>query len=193
MELRENAGGDKNLFSAERKIRKQKMKMEEQRKKQYEREQQRSRCNIFDFINETLSGQRKISRLYFIYNLTCTIFMHNCNFTFFFIFLAEAEEGPSCSKKSSQIAEGRSKMKNMSDKELNVQSYQIGNNISSLEKESKVLKKSLTRHEKYSPAYNNIVQRFNDKQKEIVKLKTSEKNIASEQRNRKNRDKLTIF
>ena len=107
--------------------------------------------------------------------------------------LVEAEEGPSCSKQSSQIVESRTNMKSMSDKELNVSSYKIGNNISSLEKESNVLKKSLGRHEKYSPAYNNIVQRFNDKQKEIVKLKTSERHIASEQRHRKNRKKLTVF
>ena len=65
MELRANAGGDNNLFSTERKIRKQKLKIEEQSKKQYDRDQQQSQTNVFDFINETLSNQRKISFILF--------------------------------------------------------------------------------------------------------------------------------
>lgn len=57
MELRENAGGDKNLFSVERKMRKQ-QKLEQQREKQYQREKEREENNIFNFINATLGDKR---------------------------------------------------------------------------------------------------------------------------------------
>lgn len=58
MELRENAGGDKNLFSVERKMRKQQQKLEQQREKQYQREKEREENNIFNFINATLGDKR---------------------------------------------------------------------------------------------------------------------------------------
>lgn len=71
MELRENAGGDKNLFSVERKMRKQQQKLEQQREKQYQREKEREENNIFNFINATLGDKRmfhfsKKNVLYFL-------------------------------------------------------------------------------------------------------------------------------
>lgn len=98
---------------------------------------------------------------------------------------------PSCSKQNSR--EDLLKIKSISDKTLNITSFQIGENISKLEKESNKLKDSMAKYDKNSPTYNNIYQRFNNLQKEINQLRTSEKNVASEQRNRKNREKLTIF
>ena len=59
MQLREFAGGDKNLFSAERRMQKQKLKMDQQRQKQEEKKQQRKRSNVFNFINVALGGERK--------------------------------------------------------------------------------------------------------------------------------------
>lgn len=163
MHLREMANGDKNLFSAERKMQKQKLKLERQSRIQYEKEQRIEKSDIFNFINDTLSSS------------------------------AKTENGPSCSKQSTKIREDLSKIKTISDKTLNITSFQIAENISKLEKESNKLKDSLTKHSKNSPAYNNIVQRFNSLQNEINNLRTSEKNVVSEQRNRKNREKLTIF
>ncbi|XP_051167034.1 zinc finger CCCH-type with G patch domain-containing protein [Leptopilina boulardi] len=163
MHLREMANGDKNLFSAERKMQKQKLKMEQQRQRQYEKEQKIEKSDIFNFINDTLSSKAKM------------------------------ENGPSCSKQSIKIREDLSKIKNISDKTLNITSFQISENIAKLEKEANKLKDSLTKHNKNSSAYNNIVQRFNSMQSEINHLRNSEKNVASEQRNRKNREKLTIF
>lgn len=57
MELREHAGGDKDLFSAERKMRKQRQKMEQQREKEYQREKAREKNNVFNFINTTLGDK----------------------------------------------------------------------------------------------------------------------------------------
>ncbi|XP_076674218.1 zinc finger CCCH-type with G patch domain-containing protein isoform X2 [Andrena cerasifolii] len=153
MELRENAGGDKNLFSVERRMRRQQQKLEQQRVKQYQREKQKEKKNIFNFINTTLAK-------------------------------TEMQMGASKSK---------SNLKMESNRQLNVASLQIGENILRLERESSKLKESLARHTKGSVLYNNIAMQYNEKQKELVGLRASEKNIVAEQNQRKNRAKLSIF
>lgn len=60
MEIREFAGNDKDLFSAERKMRKEQRKLEQQREKQYEREKRKQDSNVFNFINKTLGDKRKL-------------------------------------------------------------------------------------------------------------------------------------
>ncbi|XP_043500438.1 zinc finger CCCH-type with G patch domain-containing protein [Polistes fuscatus] len=55
MELREIAGNDKNLFSAEFKMRKKQQKLERQRQREYEREKEKEQSNIFNFLNTTLN------------------------------------------------------------------------------------------------------------------------------------------
>lgn len=57
MALRENAGGDKDLFSVERKMQKQKRKLEQQRKKEYLSEKQKEKNNVFNFLNATLGDK----------------------------------------------------------------------------------------------------------------------------------------
>ncbi|XP_053987563.1 zinc finger CCCH-type with G patch domain-containing protein-like [Hylaeus volcanicus] len=156
MELRENAGGDKNLFSVEHRMRKQQQKLERQRERQYQRAKQQEEKNIFNFINATLGDK---------------------------------------SKTDTQTSTSKSKnyLKTESNRQLNVASLQIGENILRLERESSKLKESLTRHAKGSVHYNNIVMKYNEKQKEIVDLRASEKNIVAEQNQRKNKAKLSIF
>ncbi|XP_015602108.1 zinc finger CCCH-type with G patch domain-containing protein [Cephus cinctus] len=156
MELRENAGGDKDLFSVERKMRKQKRKLEQQREKQYQKEVQREKSNVFNFINTTLGDKPK----------------------------NESEAGGSKYRKN---------LKSESNQRLNVASLKIGQNITRLERESAKLKESMGRHAKGSIHYNNIVMQYNDKQKELVDLRTDEKHIAAEQNQRKNKAKLSIF
>lgn len=51
MELRERAGGDKDLFSAERKLRREQRKQEELSRRNYERD---VRTDVFDYLNETV-------------------------------------------------------------------------------------------------------------------------------------------
>lgn len=62
MELRERAGGDRDLFTAERKMEKQRRKIEQQREKQYIREKAREKSNVFNFINTTLGDKREFGR-----------------------------------------------------------------------------------------------------------------------------------
>lgn len=52
MKLRENAGGDKNLFSAERKLKRLQRQQEIRSQKAYERE--KNKVDVFSFLNNTL-------------------------------------------------------------------------------------------------------------------------------------------
>lgn len=72
-------------------------------------------------------------------------------------------------------------------------SFQVGENISRLEKESSKLKESLAKHAKGSVLYNNIAMKYNEKQKELTNLRASERNIVAEQNQRKDKAKLTVF
>lgn len=57
MKLRENAGGDKDLFSVQRRLKKEQRRMEQLREKEYQREIRRERSNVFNFINSTLGDK----------------------------------------------------------------------------------------------------------------------------------------
>ncbi|EFN81050.1 zinc finger CCCH-type with G patch domain-containing protein [Harpegnathos saltator] len=155
MELREFAGGDKDLFSAERKMRKQQQKLEQQRERQYQKEKERENSNVFNFINKTLGDKPK-------------------------------DDNVAGSSRSG-------KLRKESNYNLNVASFQVGENISRLKRESSKLKESMSRHTKGSVLYNNIVMKYNEKQKELTNLRASEKNIVAEQNQRKDKAKLTIF
>jgi len=61
MELREFAGDDKDLFSAERNMRKQQQKLEQQRERQYQKQKQKD-DNVFNFINKALNDKRKLRK-----------------------------------------------------------------------------------------------------------------------------------
>ncbi|KMQ88384.1 zinc finger ccch-type with g patch domain-containing [Lasius niger] len=156
MELREFAGGDKDLFSAERKMRKQQQKLEQQREREYEREKRREDRNVFNFINKTLGDKPKDDN-------------------------------------AASSSQSKDKLKTESNRNLNVASFQVAETISRLEKESSKLKESLARHAKGSVLYNNIVMKYDEKQKELTNLRASEKSIVAEQNQRKNKAKLTIF
>lgn len=57
MRLREQAGGDKNLFSVERKLKRLQRKQEKQNQRVYERQSQKR--DVFDFMNNTLSTKKE--------------------------------------------------------------------------------------------------------------------------------------
>lgn len=84
-------------------------------------------------------------------------------------------------------------MKGESNRQLNVASFQIRENILRLERESAKLKETLARHAKGSVLYNNIVLKYNEKQEELINLRASERSITAEQDQRKDRAKLSIF
>ncbi|XP_043275966.1 zinc finger CCCH-type with G patch domain-containing protein [Venturia canescens] len=156
MELREHAGGDKDLFTAERKMQKQRRKMEQQREKQYIREKAREKNNVFNFINTTLGDK------------------------------PSNENEPGSSK-------GKSHYKSHTNRGLNVASFEISENITRLEKESSKLMNSLGRHAKGSLPYNNIVLQYNEKQSELAGLRSTQNHIATEQNQRKDKAKLSVF
>ncbi|XP_011049578.1 PREDICTED: zinc finger CCCH-type with G patch domain-containing protein [Acromyrmex echinatior] len=155
MELREFAGDDKDLFSAERNMRKQQQKLEQQREREYQKQKQKDDNDVFNFINKALSDK--------------------------------PEENIASSLQS------KDKLKTESNRNLNVASFQIGEHINRLERESLKLKESLTKHAKGSVFYNSIAMKYNEKQKELTNLRASEKNIVAEQNQRKNKVKLSIF
>lgn len=57
MELREQAGGDKDLFSVEKKLKRLQKKQEVQNEKTYKK--LRKKGNVFDFINNTLTANKE--------------------------------------------------------------------------------------------------------------------------------------
>lgn len=59
MELREAANGDKDLFSVEKKLRKDQKKQEILNAKAYERESQKINTDVFAFINDTILATPK--------------------------------------------------------------------------------------------------------------------------------------
>lgn len=101
----------------------------------------------------------------------------------------------SCAAKENTASslQSKDKLRTESNRNLNVASFQIGENINRLEKEALKLKESLTKYAKDSILYNNIVMKYNEKQKELTNLKASEKNIVAEQNRRKTKAKLYVF
>ncbi|XP_066597078.1 zinc finger CCCH-type with G patch domain-containing protein isoform X2 [Prorops nasuta] len=156
MELRELSGDSKDIFSMEKRIRKQQQQIEKQAERQYHREKERQKHNVFNFLNSTLGDKRN-------------------------------DDALPCTSKS-QI-----NLKTETAQNLNVASFEIGENIAKLEKESLKLKSSLVRHAKGSPLYNSIITQYNDRQKQLINLRASEKSIADEQKQRRNKAKLSIF
>lgn len=57
MKLREQAGGDKNLFSVERKLKRLQRKQEKQNERAYEK--QSKQRDVFDFINNSLAATKE--------------------------------------------------------------------------------------------------------------------------------------
>nr|CAD7447727.1 unnamed protein product [Timema bartmani] len=54
MNLKEQAGGDENLFKVEKRLKRLQQKHEKQQEKQFEKE--KNRVDVFDFLNNTLGG-----------------------------------------------------------------------------------------------------------------------------------------
>ena len=57
MQLRENAGGDQDLFKVEKRLKRLQKKHQQKSERQYEYEKQQT--NLFDFINSKLSNKKE--------------------------------------------------------------------------------------------------------------------------------------
>jgi len=95
----------------------------------------------------------------------------------------------------SRIKKEHENMSLMSRKSLNVQSFQIGEDIRRIERDMAKLRESLQRQTNRGDSASaiQIQSRLDEKEKELQRLRNSDRNIANEQKQRKSSTKLTIF
>lgn len=164
MNLREQANGDRNLFSVERKLKKLQDKQKAINEKAYTREKP---TNVFDFINNQIFNPPPAPSTP-SYQSVAT---------------------PSTSK---QVI-NNTNFKNHTAKKLNVASFEVSENIRKKEREIDGLQKSLERQKAGSQIYSSIQMQIDGKKNELNELKRSEKCIIKEQNHRNNKNKLDIF
>lgn len=158
MVLREQANGDKNLFSVERKLKQQKKKQEIANEKGYARED-KLKSDIFSFINENVFSKKTAE-------------------------LLSSNGTPSTEKPN---------LRDHSAKNLNVASLKIHEEVRKVEKEIQRLRESMARQKTGSPIYSKLKIQLDEKNGVLAALRKSEKNVATEQTFRKDKNKLTIF
>lgn len=165
MILREQANGDEDLFSVERKLKKQQRRQEIINQRSYEREQKKSTNDVFKFINENVSAGFSSNGLNKPIN----------------------SDAPSTS--STKIID----LKSHSQKNLNVASFQLSENIRRKERDIEKLKESISRHQIGTPMYKKLNEQMHTMNNELMQLKRSETNVSNEQIFRKNKSKLSVF
>lgn len=74
MALREIAGGAQDFFNAEKILKKQEKKLEDQRNRDYQRQKDAEKHDVFNFINTTLGDKSKLVK--------CIRFFLKTNFKF---------------------------------------------------------------------------------------------------------------
>lgn len=167
MELREKANGDRDLFSVERRLKRNKQLQEQRNTKAYERESRK--VDVFSFMNETVfagvpsgSGQSKPTDL--------------------------SQPG-----RTTKNVSAPNDFKSHSTKNLNVAGFKIGEDIRKMERDIEKVKESLARHKSGTPVFKRLRSQLDEQIGALVELKRSENNVAREQLFRKDTSKLTIF
>lgn len=168
MELREKANGDRDLFSVERRLKRKKKIQEQRNVKAYEREVRN--VDVFSFMNDTVfagiaSGSGSQSKA------TLHKTAHN----------------------SSTLQHVKPDLKSHSNKNLNVTSYRIEQDIRKVDQEIYKLRESMTRHKSGTPIYDQLRRKLDDQLATLNELKRTESSVAREQAFRKDKSKLTIF
>lgn len=170
MELREKANGDRDLFSVERRLKRNKKVQEQRNVKAYEREVRN--VDVFSFMNDTV-----------------------------FAGMAASGSGiqskgaiPKCANNSTTTVQPiRQDLKSHSNKNLNVTSYKIEQDIRKVEQEIYKLRESMTRHKSGTPIFDQLRRKLDNQTGTLNDLKRSESSVAREQAFRKDKSKLTIF
>lgn len=170
MELREQANGDKDLFSVERKLKQMKKKEERISANAYAREKQKT--DVFSFINDTVFA--------------------NFPTTSGSAVTDSAVAGVAATAKGSAKRQ-KSDFKSHTNKHLNVESLKIGEDIRRMEKEIGKLQEALRRHKDGTPMSQQLNMQLNVRNTELNHLRHSEKSLKKEQVFRKDKTKLTIF
>lgn len=166
MNLREQSNGDKNLFSVEKKLERIQRRQDKRNVKAYERGQQKDKkMDVFSFMNKTVFND-----------------INN-----------DAGDDQEAMTMKAVAHTPVVDIKKETNKNLNVASFQIAENIRKKEKEINVLEQSLKRHKSGTPVHVSIQSKLSARIKELNQLKYSETSIAREQNVRNNKSKLTIF
>lgn len=160
MELREQANGDKDLFSVERKLKRLKKKEEQISAKAYEKE--KKKVDVFSFINDN-------------------------------IFSTNSPATSASSLINNEPKQTKADFKNQTNKNLNVESLKIGEEIRRMEKEILKLQESLRRQKDGTPISQQLNMQLNVRNSELNRLRKSETILKKEQVFRKDKSKLTIF
>lgn len=127
-------------------------KEEERNKRAYEREKERERRNVFNFINRTLGDDSE----------TPTV-------------------APSINVKES------------TSKDLNIEQFKITEDVKKLERDITKLNSSLGKYPLGTPGYRSIAVQIAEKNKELEMLRRRENQITREQKQRKDKVKMTVF
>lgn len=174
MELREQANGDKDLFSVERKLKQMKKKEERISANAYAREKQKT--DVFSFINDTVfanfpttSGSAATSAA------------------------AAAAANAITTAAKDTAKRQKTDFKSHTNKHLNVESLKIGEDIRRMEKEIGKLQDAMRRHKDGTPMSQQLNMQLNVRNTELNNLRNSEKTLKKEQVFRKDKTKLTIF
>lgn len=163
MTLREQANGDRNLFSVERKLKRQQEKQELLSAKAYEREKQKQ--DIFNFLNQNIFN-----------SMPSTSGSQNTN--------KETKRAKTDIKTD---------IKTQTNRKLNVESLKIGEDIRKMEKEILKLQESLRRQKEGTQISQQLNMQLDIRKTELDRMKKSESCLQNEQSLRKDKSKLTIF
>jgi len=173
MDLRERAGGE-DMLSMEKKM-KRKAKIEEKKSmKKYEADLKRDQNekSLFNFINNKLGGHRG--------NIKDIVKIGGC-------------ENPKKETKNNFI-KCKGQLKKETCQTLNVQNFRLHEEIGRKEKELSKLRESHARHKLKDPkTAEGIKHKILEKELDLQKLISYEKNLTAEKGARQNNKKLSIF
>lgn len=164
MALRELANGDKDLFSVEKKLKRQQAKQEIRNAKAYERE--KNNQDVFNFINNTVLNSIPSTSM----SMSTSSFDTERN------------------AKRPKID-----LKSHTTKKLNVESLKIGEDIKKMEKEIRKMEESLRRQKDGTQLSQQLNMQLDIRKTELDRMRKSENCLQQEQVLRKDKTKLTIF
>lgn len=159
MALREQANGDKDLFSVERKMKRMKKKQDASNRKAYERGKQKA--DVFSFINDSIFSSASTSK------------PDN-----------KVDQVPGVKKHD---------LKTITNLNLNVEKFKIGEDIRRKEREIQIVHESLQRHKDGTVLFKQLSAQLQAKNSELDQMKKSEYKMGKEQDYRRDKTKLTIF
>ncbi|XP_072936121.1 zinc finger CCCH-type with G patch domain-containing protein [Epargyreus clarus] len=142
-------------LKVEQKLKRLQKKEEERHLRAYEREKEREKRNVFNFLNKTLGG--KSDKLI-----------------------------PSANSSSVDI-------KQSSSKDLNIEQFKTAEESKRIEVEILKLNSSLAKYPSGTSGHRSITQQLSEKNQELNALRQKEQHIAKEQKQRKDKQKMTVF